>query len=559
MRMLLLLTPLLPLALIPLLTFSPRLALKISPWAALPGVVTALALEPGETLTLDWLLLGVTLGLDETGRVFLLFSSILWLLAGLYARAYLATDARRRRFSGFFLLTMAGNLALPLALDLVTFYLAFALMTFAAFGLIVHQGSPEAHRAGRFYLVLAVVGEGLLLAGLLFSAAAAGSLALEAMPAAVAASSWRGLIVTLVLMGFGVKAGVWLLHVWLPLAHPVAPTPASAVLSGAMIKAGLLGWLRFLPLGEVDMPIFGALCLAAGLAAAYWGVVCGVSQEDPKTVLAYSSISQMGLITVALGSGLLSREAWPLAQAAILVYALHHAFAKGSLFLGVGLAGHSRLLLIGLGLPALALVGLPLTSGALAKAALKEAMGLTGWAPMLGWALPLAAAGTALLMARFLFLLQQAPTRKGPADGLLLPWLASLLAVAAGTSLWSAAFGLLPAYGTDLWEGLWPLLLGLLAFPVSRKLPRIAAGDVLALYEAAYQQASRGYFKLATLARQAPARLLASLQALQARLTRDVANLAGLEPVLTRWNAVGFALLLLALLLLASLGWDHAR
>jgi formate hydrogenlyase subunit 3/multisubunit Na+/H+ antiporter MnhD subunit len=107
----------------------------------------------------------------------------------------------------------------------------------------------------------------------------------------------------LLLVGFGIKAGALSLHFWLPLAHPAAPVPASAVLSGAMLKAGLLGWIRFLPLGEAAMPLSGVTLVSAGLGAAVLGTFVGVVQNDPKTVLAYSSISQMGIITTGIVFG----------------------------------------------------------------------------------------------------------------------------------------------------------------------------------------------------------------------------------------------------------------
>jgi formate hydrogenlyase subunit 3/multisubunit Na+/H+ antiporter MnhD subunit len=108
--------------------------------------------------------------LDATGRVFLLFSAILWALAGYQARHQLADDPHARLFTGFFLATLAGNLLLILAADLAGFYLGYALMTFAAYGLIVHKGSAEALRAGRVYLLMALLGEVLLLVLLMLGA-----------------------------------------------------------------------------------------------------------------------------------------------------------------------------------------------------------------------------------------------------------------------------------------------------------------------------------------------------------------------------------------------------
>jgi formate hydrogenlyase subunit 3/multisubunit Na+/H+ antiporter MnhD subunit len=328
----------------------------------------------------------------------------------------------------------------------------FALMTFAAYGLVVHTGSAEAHRAGRVYLVMAVLGEAALVAGMLLTVHAASSHYLSDL--AVAAPPTAAIL--LLLFGFGIKVGMPLLHMWLPLAHPVAPIPASAVLSGVMLKAGLLGWLRFLPLGSVALPQAGTLLLTAGLLAMFLGVAAGLCQREPKVLLAYSSISQMGFMTLGVGAGLLAPQLWPVLLPAVGLYALHHALAKSALFLGVGVAQANagrRWVLVGMALSALALAGAPLTSGLLAKTALKA--GLAGlpapWDALLPVLLPLAALGTALLMARLLFLLAHIQAHGG--SGLAAPW---WMLVALGTLLpW-----VLPSAVMAAWPGaLWPILL----------------------------------------------------------------------------------------------------
>jgi formate hydrogenlyase subunit 3/multisubunit Na+/H+ antiporter MnhD subunit len=196
---------------------------------------------------LSWLLFGTILGLDETGRVFLLLTAILWLAAGVYARGYLAADRQQRRFWFVFLLTMSGNLGLPLAFDMISFYCFFALMSFAAYGLVIHERTAFARRAGAIYLGLVMVGEILLFAALLLLAPDATSLLLADAASALVTTERQSLILALLITAFGIKIGMLPLHIWLPLAHPAAPLPASAVLSGAMIKAGALGLLRLLP------------------------------------------------------------------------------------------------------------------------------------------------------------------------------------------------------------------------------------------------------------------------------------------------------------------------
>ena len=487
-------------------------ARSLAPWASLPALGLALWTDPDARTDVSWLLLGARLGADATGRVFLLLTALLWTLAGLYARAYLAHDPGRSRFTFFFLLTMSGNLGLTVAQDLATFYFCFVVMTFAAYGLVVHEASARAFRAGRVYIAMAVVGEVMLLAGLLLAAhSAGGSLDLRDVPAGVAGGPRRDLTVALLLGGFGVKAGALPLHVWLPLAHPVAPTPASAVLSGAMIKAGLLGWLRFLPLGEATLPGWGAFVIALGLVAAFYGVAVGAVQDDAKTALAYSSISQMGLITVGIGAGLAEPRAPPLVTTAVVFYALHHGLAKGALFLGVGVASavpargwSRRLVALGLLVAALTLAGAPLTSGVAAKSVLKgpAAMAPAPWEQWLAWLLPLSAAGTSLLMGRVLLLAlahDKPGSGHGLGPGLAAPWALTLIAVATIAWLVPGHYALagvepLNLAPAHLWSAVWPILLGgLLLWGIHllgrRRAPALAVhippGDVLIAEERA--------------------------------------------------------------------------
>ena len=414
--------------------------MTLLPWSALPALALAVLTPSPTAIELPWLFLGTHLGLDQTGQVFLSFTALLWFLAGVYARGYLDHDASAHQFGVYFLITMAGNLGVILAQDMLSFFVFFAMMSFASYGLIVHNRDVEAVRAGRIYIVLVLIGEVLLFAALILAASHAQSLAFVVIVPHMAHASVRHLFMAFILVGFGIKVGALPLHVWLPLAHPAAPTPASAVLSGTMIKAGLLGWLRFLHMGGVAFPFWGSLCMAAGLVAAFYGVILGIGQRHPKTVLAYSSISQMGLLTVLVGVGLTTPTSWPGILAAILAYATHHALAKGALFLGVGVAAATPasawkrwLVAAGLTLPALALAGAPLTSGALAKAALKKVTALTPtpWPEILGMSLPWAAVGTTLLMGRFLYLLWPRPSAQAirlPA-GLWLPWVVLLAGI----------------------------------------------------------------------------------------------------------------------------------
>ncbi|MFO7893676.1 MAG: complex I subunit 5 family protein [Longimicrobiales bacterium] len=441
-----------------------RHAVALAPWAAAPALVLALTprLVDGQLPTVEGPLLGgLRLALDPTGQAFLLLTAALWLAVGAFARTYHARDRHRASFFGLFLLTMAGNLGLVVAGDILTFYAFFVLLTFSAWGLVVHERTREALRAGRIYIIMTVLADLAILAVLfaLGSGAPGGApgfgAELEtAWAGLTAAGPGPGLTAALILLGFGVKAGLLPLHIWLPLAYREAPATASALLSGAMMKAGVLAWIRFLP-ESLAFPALAASLIAVGVVAAFFGVVVGLLQDDAKTVLAYSSVSQIGFIAVVIGVMIRDPSLAAVAVAAATVYALHHGLAKGALFLAVGVTdrtparagsrGPSRwptVPLVGALLPALAIAGAPLTTGALAKGALGEATERLGaaWYHALHPTLLVAAFGTTLLLARFLVLLHRrgAPDRADPTSGaartaLLAPWI--LLVVGGGMGI----------------------------------------------------------------------------------------------------------------------------
>ncbi len=476
-----------------------------TPWAAVPPLM--LALGGGDaSVQLDWIIFGSVLVLDDTSRLFLGFSSLLWLGAGICARDTLRGDDRASAFRLLWLATMSGNYGLILSADLPSFYAAFALMTFAGYGLVIHTRSPEALRAGRIYLIMAVIGEGLIIAGLLLAASRLASPLmplLAELPGAIAGSPQRDLTIGLLLAGFGVKAGLPLLHMWLPLAHPVAPIPASAVLSGAMIKAGLLGWMQTLPLGLVALGHWSTALIGAGLFAAIGAALIGINQAKPKTVLAYSSVSQMGLMTVGIGIGFGAPEIWPLMAGAITLYALHHGLAKGALFLGSGLAGPlanplaSGLLWLSLALPAMSLAGL-MFSGAAAKNALKSVIDAAGpvaaWWTLLPTLLGVAAIGTTLLMARWLHLLRDHERDPDTTRDAWVGWGLVTAASTVGVLAIPLVTDALP--GVDkLPELMWPVIVGailaLLAAPRLTSLP-IPAGDLVVPIERILSKLTRG-------------------------------------------------------------------
>ncbi|MBU4263216.1 MAG: complex I subunit 5 family protein [Proteobacteria bacterium] len=474
-----------------------RLAFSMVAWAPLPALLASLYGPSAIAVEVPWFFMGSLIGLDRIGQIFLFFTSFLWLVAGIFGRDYLAADEKKYRFFGYFLFTMSGNFGLILSQGVLGFYLFFSLMSFAAYGLIVHHGTGEAMRAGRIYLGLTVIGEVLLFMAMLIVTRDSGG---EIAFSAIKTSRADTLLMLLLFFGFGIKAGALPLHGWLPLAHPVAPVPASAVLSGALIKAGLLGWLRFMPPDQAAAPFWGEFFIVAGFAAAFYGVVIGLTQVDAKTVLAYSSISQMGLMTVIVGGGLLVPDRWAQTTLAVSLYAMHHGLAKGSLFLGVGVAKKKWTggkkpwwLSVGLWLPALSLAGLPLTSGAIAKYGMKEIVVAIPepWHGLASFLLPLCALATMLLLYHGISLIRPATGRPEAeqGQGMLFAWAANLVAVAAVLWLWPGSPMEYDHFLTAaaLWNGLWPAGLGVLVAMARRHYGRgvyekkalIPAGDVM--------------------------------------------------------------------------------
>lgn len=469
---------------------------NLLPVVPLPGLAVALVMGRDQFFRFPDLLLGVSLAIDQVGGIFLGFIALLWALAGWYARAYLPERARESGFTAFWCATLAGNLGVCIAADVVTFYAFFALVSLAAYGLVVHEGTAPSFRAGRVYIVLAVFGEACLLLGFMLAAQATGGIGIPAARAALAVSPDRDLAILMLVVGFGIKAGLVPLHVWLPLAHPVAPTPASAVLSGAIVNAGILGLLRFLPL-ELALPNWGSLLVAAGLFTAYYGVLIGLTQSNPKTILAYSTLSQMGIVVTVLGTavGAVASNAVETAT----FYALNHGLAKGALFLAVGvIAASGRLLwpvMLATALVAGAIAGLPLTGGALAKLAIKDPLG-GGPAAIL---VDLAAVGTSLLLLRFLIAAAGTRTQNSQsalAPGLLVPWAAAVLASLAVP--WTIFTGLVDEplaqawAAKDVWAAAWPIaaavVIALLASRLpTRLIPAVPEGDLVVPIEAAWR------------------------------------------------------------------------
>ena len=432
----------------------------------------------------------LTLLLDRPGAFLLGTVAFLWITAGAFAASWLKDQPRARFFTVCWLLTLLGNISVLLAADLAGFYLAFALVSIPAYGLVVHDDTPEVHRSGLVYIGLTILGETFLLLGLvlLSSASPDHSLLISDAVAALPGSPLRDLTLLFIVLGLALKIGLVPLHVLLPLSYGASPFAAAAVLSGAGVKAGVIGLMRFLPVASA-MPGWGEALAVVGLVSTFYGVLVGITQSNPKAILAYSSISQMGVIATVLGMGQAAGTG-PVILA-VAFYAAHHVLVKGGLFLALGIAartGRERLwpVLLPAGILALSLAGLPLTGGALAKLAVKDPLG----DGVIGQLAGLSSITSALLMLHFLQRLT-ASTIANPDEaaprGLMVPWLVTAVAaVLVPWLLYTLAMGGSPLAAIapdELWKAAWPILIGgglaLALHRWGRHLPAVPEGDVV--------------------------------------------------------------------------------
>ena len=355
------------------------LAWAMAPLAPLPALAAGAMATAGVQFGAELPALRMSLWLDRPGGLLLSAAALVWLVRSVFALTDRAGRPNADRFAISWLLTMAGSLGVFITADLLTFYLVYALVSVPAYYLVAHDDEPASRRAGAVYMAFALLGEAVLLIAFIMLAAGepSGSLNIRDVVAALPASPWRDAAIALLVVAFGMKIGLAPMHSWMPVAYTAAGIPAAAVLSGAAVKAGVIGLIRFLPFGA---PLSSwALALGwLGFISAFYGVVVGVTQRNPKTALAYSSISQMGLIAAALGMALASADQGAVVNVAF--YAANHVLVKAALFLTIGavatLDGRARTLaLIVATLLGLSLAGLPLSGGALAKLAVKGLFG----------------------------------------------------------------------------------------------------------------------------------------------------------------------------------------
>lgn len=303
-------------------------------------VLNALTLKETEIVLFELMEnVPVVLKLDGFGKFFLAIVSIVWILAGCFSFTYMKHEQKEKRYFGFYLITFGILIGLGCAGNLITMYAFFEFMTLASFPLVIHNQSKEAVMAGLKYLFYSFFGAYMALFGLFFLCRYTNTLTFTPggtlnMELVAGHESLLLLSACLMIVGFGVKAGMFPLHAWLPTAHPVAPAPASAALSGIIVKAGVLAVVR------VVFYLFGAdflrgtwvqyLFMILSLITIFIGSMLAYREKVLKKRLAYSTVSQLSYIL--FGLALLT----PAGFTGSMLHMAAHAFIKCALFLCAG-------------------------------------------------------------------------------------------------------------------------------------------------------------------------------------------------------------------------------
>lgn len=364
--------------------------------------------------------LGIFFRLDDLGRIFTVIVTILWILAGFYSFEYMKHEKEEKRYFGFYLMTFGVLLALTFAGNIVTYYLFYEMMTLLSMPLVLHSKTREALMGGLKYLFYSLCGAYMVLMGLFFLNKYA--VTLQFTPGGVLNKELTAgneklllIMVFFMILGFSVKAGMFPMHAWLPAAHPVAPAPASAVLSGLIVKAGVLGIIRavYFLFGEsfIRETWVQTAWMTLSLVTIFMGSMLAYREKMIKKRLAYSTVSQLSYIL--FGLALLQ----PQAMTGALLHVVFHAFIKSTLFLCAGAiiykTGRTNvddMTGIGKEMPvtiwcytfaSLALIGIPPASGFISKWYLAEGSLLSGTG-VFTWLGPVVLLISALLTAGYL-------------------------------------------------------------------------------------------------------------------------------------------------------------
>lgn len=337
--------------------------------------------------------MGMNFALDGFRLLYGMIAAFMWMMTTLFSPEYFAHYRNRNRYYFFVLMTVGATVGVFLSADLFTTFICFEIMSFTSYVWVAQEEKKEALRAAETYLAVAVIGGMVMLMGLFLLYHSVGTLKIDELYIACQGYSNKGIIyaaATCMLFGFGAKAGMFPLHIWLPKAHPVAPAPSSALLSGILTKSGVYGILVISCNILRHDETWGMIILVLGIITMFLGAFIALFSINLKRTLACSSMSQIGFILVGIGmQGLLGEEN-ALACRGTVLHMVNHSMIKLILFMAAGVVffnlhklvlddirGFGRkkpVLTACFAVGALSISGVPLFSGYVSKTLLHEAI-----------------------------------------------------------------------------------------------------------------------------------------------------------------------------------------
>ena len=276
--------------------------------------------------------MGLNFTADGFRTIYAMIAAFMWMITGLFSPEYFAHYRNRNRYYLFQLITLGATEAIFLAADLYTTFVFFEIMSLCSYVWVAQDEKPGSLRAGGTYLAVAVIGGLVMLMGIFLLYHQTGTLMIAELPAACQGKNLYAAALCM-FVGFGAKAGAFPIHIWLPKAHPVAPAPASSLLSGILTKTGIFGILVISCKMLIQNELWGAFVLLIGVITMFLGALLALFSVNFKRTLACSSVSQIGFILVGVGMLVLLGEENALAARGTFLHMVNHSLFKLILFL----------------------------------------------------------------------------------------------------------------------------------------------------------------------------------------------------------------------------------
>ena len=342
---------------------------------------------------------GLLFEMDGFRSIYAVITTLMWMCTTIFSKEYFAHYRNRNRYYFFMLLTEGATVAVFISGDVLTLFTFFEVMAFTSYVMVIHDEKPGAQRASETYTYLNVFGGLVTLMGIFLLYNTIGTLRIDEIKDACAALPSKAPLywaAGLMIVGFGGKSGMFPLHVWLPKAHPVAPAPASALLSGVLTKTGVYGIIIISAHMLFGDWVWGCILLGIAVITMFGGAFLALFSVDLKRTLACSSMSQIGFILTAVSMQciLMSQEATEhyhfMAQQGAILHMMNHSLIKLVLFMSAGVVymnlhklnlnevrgfGYRKpLLKFIFGMGVLAIIGMPFWSGYISKTLIHESI-----------------------------------------------------------------------------------------------------------------------------------------------------------------------------------------